>query len=448
VKSGTEGATAQFNARADLSPRAASEPALEPRSSYPNDPIPGVDADGESVVMVRPVTLVDDAEASGDPFPVQPPHASETAPHDAALSREPVSRTLDNTRQSKPPPPRPTDARELTQEFIEEVEPESEPPTEAREPSMPDVEVEVEVELDTTAPVPSKRPPPPPLKPRPVEGAPNGAATAAAPLPPPARAPQLSQPEASTTRRQKPWWEELFSDDFIRTMDRLSPKIVRRDVDFIEDSLGVEQGAVILDLACGGGEHAVELASRGYSVVGHDLSLTMLARAGDEAQERSQKLNFLHGDMRELAFDSTFDAVYCWDTSFGYFDEERNADVLARIHRALRPGGMLLLDLANRDYIASRSPSVVWFEGDGCRCMDDMHVDFFTSRLTVKRTVMFDDGRARELDYSIRLYALHELGKLLHDLGFKVVEVTGHQAHKGVYFGAESPRVIILAERD
>ena len=65
----------------------------------------------------------------------------------------------------------------------------------------------------------------------------------------------------------------------------------------------------------------------------------------------------------------------------------------------------------------------------------------------VKRTVMFEDGRARELDYSIRLYALHELGKMLHESGFKVIEVTGHPAHPGVFFGSESPRVIVLAER-
>ncbi|HLM71469.1 MAG TPA: SAM-dependent methyltransferase, partial [Polyangiaceae bacterium] len=79
--------------------------------------------------------------------------------------------------------------------------------------------------------------------------------------------------------------------------------------------------------------------------------------------------------------------------------------------------------------------------------IDEMHLDFFTSRLRVKRTAMFDDGRSREIDYSIRLYALHEVGKLLHESGFKVVEVSGHPAHRGVFFGAESARIIVLAER-
>jgi SAM-dependent methyltransferase len=173
----------------------------------------------------------------------------------------------------------------------------------------------------------------------------------------------------------------------------------------------------------------------------------MLARAADEAQERGQRLNFLHGDMRDMAFEETFDGVYCWSTSFGYFDEEKNLNVLQRTHRALRQGGLLLLDIMNRDFVAPRQPSLVWFEGDGCVCIDEMHLDFFTSRLRVKRTAMFDDGRSREIDYSIRLYALHEVGKLLHESGFKVVEVSGHPAHRGVFFGAESARIIVLAER-
>lgn len=317
---------------------------------------------------------------------------------------------------------------------------------------------------------PKKPPPPPPPKLRtsiepvappatpppvvatfsavaPLAGTPVPATPPSSAAPPAAAGPVSAPPLDPLRKRQKPWWEELFGDDYLRTMDKVDTKVVRKECDFIEDRLGLEKGAVMLDLACGPGAHAVELASRGYSVVGYDLSLAMLARAADEAQDRGQKLNFLQGDMREMAFEDTFDGVYCWQTSFGYFDDEKNVNVLQRIHRSLRKGGMLLLDVINHDYVAPRQPSLVWFEGEGCVCMDEMSVDFFTSRLRVKRTVMFEDGRAREVDYAIRLYALHELGKMLHECGFKVIEVTGHPAHPGVFFGSESPRVIVLAER-
>jgi hypothetical protein len=79
--------------------------------------------------------------------------------------------------------------------------------------------------------------------------------------------------------------------------------------------------------------------------------------------------------------------------------------------------------------------------------MDEMSVDFITSRMKIKRTMMLDDGRSREIEYSMRVYSLHELGKILHDHGFKVCEVSGRVATPGVFFGNESPRTIILAEK-
>jgi SAM-dependent methyltransferase len=255
-------------------------------------------------------------------------------------------------------------------------------------------------------------------------------------------------PEGSGLRRKgRSWWEELFNDDYLRAAERITDEQLVREVDFIEDSLGIERGGAMLDLACGTGRHAVELARRGYELVGFDLSLAMLARASDEAQERSAKLNFLQGDMREMTFREQFDGVYCWNTSFGYFEEDKNALVADRIHGALKSGGLLLLDVVNRDFVVQQSPSLAWFEGDGCVCMDEMSVDFITSRMRVKRTMMLDDGRSREIEYSTRLYSLHELGKMLHDHGFKVCEVTGRIATPGVFFGHESPRTIILAEK-
>ena len=255
-------------------------------------------------------------------------------------------------------------------------------------------------------------------------------------------------PEGSGLRRKgRLWWEELFNDDYMRASERLSEEQLAREVEFIEQSLGIERGGAVLDLACGTGRHAVELARRGYQVVGFDLSLAMLARASDEAQERAAKLNFVQGDMREMTFAEQFDGVYCWNTSFGYFEEDKNALVIDRIRSALKGGGLLLLDVVNRDFLVQQSPSLAWFEGDGCVCMDEMVVDFITSRMRIKRTMMLDDGRTREIEYSMRIYSLHELGKLLHAHGFKVCEVSGRTSTPGVFFGHESPRTIILAER-
>jgi len=373
------------------------------------------------------VEVATDSEPMTQPVPAEP----DTLPR-VVLQRD--TRVLEETAPASPtaapeqPPPIPAVEEPPTDrvsEFPPEVDPE-------------DVEIH-EIASQLQFP-PQSQWQPPPRMPLPLPLYARGAELAAA-----VQAQQTA--ESAGARRGRYWWDEMFGDDFLRTMDRLTQTQVTTEVSFIEESLGVQKGGIILDLACGAGRHAVELAIRGYNVVGYDLSLAMLARAADEAQERDQKLNFLHGDMRDLGFEEMFDGVYCWSTSFGYFDDEKNQLVAQKVHRALRKGGMLLLDVANRDFVTQRQPSLVWFEGDGCVCMDEMRVDFITSRLRVKRMVILEDGRTRELDYSIRLYTLHELGRMLHDVGFKVTEVSGHPATPGVFMGADSPRLIVLAEK-
>jgi len=306
--------------------------------------------------------------------------------------------------------------------------------------------------VETVEPVQAKAaaPPPPSRVPRAVPSVPvkadaNGDAKPEAPdAPEPSSAGPSEKPRA---RPRRPWWEELFNEDFSRALVRLTEEQVEQEVNFIEESLGVAPGAVVLDLGCGSGEHAVELAGRGYGIVGYDLSLHQLALAQEGAQERGQKLNFLQGDMREMAFEEVFDGVYCWNTTFGYFEEDKNTNVAERIFRSLKPGGTLLLDVINRDFAAMDQPSSVWYEGDSCVCMDDMSIDFLTSRMRVKRSLILDDGRTRECTYSVRLYSLHELGKMLHDIGFRVTEASGHPTTPGVFLGQSSPHIIILAQK-
>jgi hypothetical protein len=151
--------------------------------------------------------------------------------------------------------------------------------------------------------------------------------------------------------------------------------------------------------------------------------------------------------MREMSFEGAFDAVICYGTTFGYFDDETNKLVVERLYRALKPRGLLLLDVVNRDFVIRNQPNLVWFEGDGCVVMEESQMNYITSRLEVKRNVILDNGRQRDNVYSLRSYSLHELGQILHQQGFRVVEVTGWEAHPGVFFGGDSPKLIILAQR-
>ena len=262
-----------------------------------------------------------------------------------------------------------------------------------------------------------------------------------------AAVPEALEERPRRPRRSKPWFEEVFDENYLRTLPFMTPEQTLREVDFIEKSLSPEKGARVLDVGCGYGRHSIELVQRGLAVTGLDLSLPLLIRAADEAQKRALSVNFVHSDMRGLAFDREFDSAYCMLTSFGYFDEETNAKVAEGIARALKPGGRLLLDVVNRDYIVSDLPARIWWEGDGCVVLEEVEFNFNTSRILTHRSVVFEDGRQLDQEISVRAYSLHEMGKVLRQAGFRVIEVSGSIYTPGRFFGASSRNLIILAER-
>jgi len=142
-----------------------------------------------------------------------------------------------------------------------------------------------------------------------------------------------------------------------------------------------------------------------------------------------------------------FDACFCMYESFGYFEDASNVKVLKGIARALKPGGKLLLQVTNRDFVVNEMPVRGWWEGIGCMLLEEVDFNFFKSVLVTRRSVVFEDGRQGMQKSAVRLYSLHELGRALGDAGFKVLEVSGSIDHRGVFLGASSREILLLCDK-
>jgi len=409
-----------------------------------------------------------DAELSADAVELLPSATEDSATAlplsdviTASPASPPTSPAPDSPRdgmrlsESQPALPRktPTEPREVEPDIFEMLE-------SAEHPIAPNVEPASHA--PAPPPVPSESatshslaPPPVPLEP-PTSAAvppPRPAAIAAA-LFDEYQTPVKSGdaiPEAlarrSLKKRAKPWYEEVFDEDFLRTLPFMTPAQTAREVGFIRETLSPPTGGEVLDVGCGYGRHALELAQQGLRMTGLDLSLPMLIRAADHAQRRGLAVNFVHADMREMTYDGQFDAAYCVLSSFGYFDEETNLRVATAVCRALKPGGRFLLDIINRDYIVGDLPSRTWWEGDGCVVLEEVDFNYHTSRVLIRRSVVFGNGRQSEQEISLRAYSLHEVGKLLRQAGLRVLDVSGALATKSRFYGSSSRNIIAVCER-
>jgi len=106
------------------------------------------------------------------------------------------------------------------------------------------------------------------------------------------------------------------------------------------------QPQTILDIACGEGTFAVAMAKKGLQVTGVDQSPQMLQFARERAERENVKVEFLHQDMRSLAFERRFDLVTCWFDSLNYLLELEDLQrTLAGVHRALKKAGLSIFDM-------------------------------------------------------------------------------------------------------
>ena len=227
------------------------------------------------------------------------------------------------------------------------------------------------------------------------------------------------------------WFEDL-ADHMGTAYDRYAhTKGTVQEVDHVVSVLGLTPGQRVLDVGCGTGRHAIELARRGIDVHGVDISQRFI----DIARSRSSAATFERSDARSLPFDREFDAVICLcQGAFGMMTADGDdGAVVASMARSLRSGGRLALSAFNAYFAVKYHDGAEFDAGTG------------VSHETTE--IRSESGTPRQVDLWTGCYTPRELRLLLGAYGLEVDSISS--VEPGAYGAApattESPEFLAVA---
>ena len=247
----------------------------------------------------------------------------------------------------------------------------------------------------------------------------------------------------------KEWFHEFFEQDYFRKtaeqIDTIIDKSIPQD-EFLIDVLELSLNHRILDLCCGYGRHAINLARSGYNVTGFDLCERALRLAKQKSQRENLTTHLVRGDIRALPFRrELFDRIYNV-FSFGYLkNDDEILKVLEGTSSRLKPKGRLLIDAINgprilRDFIESAR------EEEAERyVLQERTYDKETRRLRSEWTFIYKDtGEINRHTIIERLCSVNELVSMIDSVGLRTLSIYGD--FDKTKYNEHSNRIIVVAE--
>jgi 2-polyprenyl-3-methyl-5-hydroxy-6-metoxy-1,4-benzoquinol methylase len=247
-------------------------------------------------------------------------------------------------------------------------------------------------------------------------------------------------------QKQTHWYENFFHGVALDLWRKaISPERTRMEVKFMLEVLNPSPGCKILDVPCGHGRHALELASIGYRVTGLDISEESIHLARSQAQEKGLKVEFCLAEMREIPWESEFDAAYCVGNSFGYLEHEGTLEFLNKLSRSLKPGARFLLETGMAaETMLSHHETRTWFQIADILLLiehrynpEESHVD--TDYIFVKK------GKVEIRQAFNVIYTIGEIRRLLASVGLQTAAIYGNTEREPFTLGM--PHVYFVAEK-
>ena len=256
-----------------------------------------------------------------------------------------------------------------------------------------------------------------------------------------------------------PWDDPAFSERMLA--QHLDPshgaasrplREIRAQVQQMTSWLGGTPGGRLLDVTCGPGLYAAEFARRGVAVTGVDIGPASIAHARTLCADLPCR--FIQGDVREMELAGCeFDAAIYLYGQFTVLRPAESADVLRRIHAALRPGAKLLLEILDYDRF-DRQDSSWWYTDQGGLWGDFPYLHLGERAwdpeqgAAVERfhILNLETGEMQVYGLADQAYTVAQVTEMLREAGFGSVEV--HPAWDGLALKDAEEWVVVVGGRE
>ena len=219
-------------------------------------------------------------------------------------------------------------------------------------------------------------------------------------------------------------WEQYFDGQAPSYLENAFTRNTIAEVDFLVKDLGLSAEMSVLDVGCGTGRHAIEMARRGFRVTGVDISRGMFDVAGALAAEAGVEVRLVQSDVAERLPDGPFDAAICLcEGGFGLLGQSddpyhHELSILRNVDNALNPGSMFVLTVANAMAAVRRVTQ-----------RDVQAGSFDTETLVEEYELQYDTPEGRStVVLREKVFTPSELVLLLYGAGFTVEHVWGGTA--------------------
>ncbi len=226
---------------------------------------------------------------------------------------------------------------------------------------------------------------------------------------------------------KKQWYEELFADFAKQYENEVFTKGTIGEVDFIEKEINYNKSLKILDVGCGTGRHSIELAKRGYSVYGFDLSEQQINYARKNAEKAGVDVTFEVGNATNFDFYEKYDVVLMLcEGSFSLMEtDELNYQILINIYNSLAPTGKLIFTTLNGLYPLYHNVKD-FYEGNKAGIdTGKLTFDLLTFRESSQMDFTTDSGEKKSIITNERFYVPSEITWLTKSIGFRKTEIFG-----------------------